>query len=163
MNKRTASLLIIGIVICISMFIMHVPNGFSLEGWRLLGIMIPIVFVWATDAIPVGAASLLLLILVNVFGYADAKTVFSGFANHLTWLMMGAFALAVAMNESGLSKRISYLLLSKANGLWSLIGAGYLINVFMSKIKLYLASFCKGKEQLLLFCFMDRPGLVSVI
>ena len=108
---------IVGVLICVIMFVVPTPAGFTPEGWRVLAILIPIVIIWATDAMPVGIAAVLFLVLLCLFHLTDAKTAFSGFANHLPWLMMGAFAISVAMVESGLSKRIAYFCLSLQRGL----------------------------------------------
>lgn len=123
--------IIIGVVICTLMFVLPVPDGFTQEGWRVLGILIPIVIIWATNAMPVGVAAVLFLVVLCLAGLVKPGVAFSGFANHLTWLMMGAFAISVAMVSSGLSKRIAYFLLSKAKGLWSIVAVAYFANLCM--------------------------------
>lgn len=123
--------IIIGVIICAAMFILPTPEGFSPDGWRVLGVLIPIVIIWATDAMPVGIAAVLFLVVLCVAKLTTPDVAFSGFANHLTWLMMGAFAISVAMVQSGLSKRIAYYLLSKAKGLWSIVAVAYIANLCM--------------------------------
>ncbi len=133
-GKSTYILLIIGVVLCVICFVVPPPAGFSEKGWKVLGLLIPVIMVWATEAMPVGVGSVWFLALVSAFGLVKPDVAFSGFLEHLTWLMAGAFAIATAMQKTGLSKRMTYFLLSKAKGFWTIIGAGYLANVLMLAI-----------------------------
>ena len=123
--------IIIGVIICAAMFICPVPEGFTADGWHVLAVLIPVVIIWATDAMPVGVAAILFLVVLCVAQLTTPDVAFAGFSSHLTWLMMGAFALSVAMVQSGLSKRIAYLLLSKAKGMWSIVAVAYIANFCM--------------------------------
>ena len=142
-DRKNLIFLLVGVVVAVVFFAVNPPAAFSLEAWRVFGLLIPVIIIWATNAIPAGIASLLFLTLLCTFGLSSSSVAFSGFTNHLTWLMMGAFALSSAMQESGLSKRLSYFLLSKAKGMWFLVGCAYLCNVFMIAIP---SSSARGKN-----------------
>jgi anion transporter len=133
-NLKTYILLCVGVVIAVIIFLVPTPSQFTPEGWKVLGLLIPIIFVWATDCVPVGVASVLFLGLVVCFGLVPAKEAFSGFTNHLTWLMVGAFSLAVAMNKTGLSKRLTYLLIARAKGYWGLVISSYIANLVLMAV-----------------------------
>ncbi len=127
-------LMIVGVIIGIVFFSTAPPNGMTVDGWRVLGLLIPIIMVWATEAVPVGIASMLFLSLVVAFKLASMEIAFKGFASHLPWLMAGAFAIGIAMEQTGLSKRITYFLLSRLNSFWGLVAAVYLTNICLMAV-----------------------------
>lgn len=127
-------LLIIGIIIGVIMFIVPPPAGVNPAGWKVLALLIPIIMIWATEAIPVGVASMFFLALVVGFHLVKADVAFKGFTNHLAWLMMGAFAIGAAMQKTGLSKRMTYFLLSRLNSFWGLVIAAYAANVCLMAV-----------------------------
>lgn len=96
----------------------------SLQGWevplpaqRLAAIMVAVVVLWITEPIPMAMSALLgasLCVLLNV---ADAKTVFSPFADPLIFLFIGAFILARGIFIHQLDKRLAYWVLS-----WKIVG-----------------------------------------
>jgi anion transporter len=126
-GKATYILLIISILIAVLFFLIPPPSGMAVGAWHVLGLLIPTVVVWATDCIPIGISSMFFLTLVVVTGITKADVAFSGFVDNLTWLMLGAFAISTAVQKTGLSKRMSYFILSKAKGYWGMIAAGYLV------------------------------------
>ncbi|MBQ6454172.1 MAG: anion permease, partial [Coriobacteriales bacterium] len=133
-TSRVIAALVVGVLLAALLFVIPAPAGFSPQGWHLLGVLVPIVIIWATEVMPVGVASLLLLTVVCVAGISTPDVAFSGFANHLCWLMLGAFILADAMMASGLSRRMALWLLSKAKSVNSLEGMAFLANLLMAPV-----------------------------
>lgn len=127
-------LLFTGLVLCMGFFLTDPPPGITSKAWHVSGLLIPVIIIWATEAMPVGVASLWFLALVVAFGPIDPKVAFGGFLEQLTWLIVGAFSMAIAMEKTGLSKRITYFLLMKAKGFWGIVGAAYLANLLMLAI-----------------------------
>lgn len=125
----TYYLLAAGIVVAVGSFFVSPPPSVNPNGWHALGLLIPIIVVWATEAIPVGVSSMLFLALVVIFNLVPPATAFKGFTTDLPWLMVGAFSIGKAMEVTGFSKRITYLLLSRLRGLWGTIAAIYAVNV----------------------------------
>jgi anion transporter len=123
-----------GLLIGASLFVIPAPTGVNPDGWHVLGLLIPIVVIWATEAIPVGVASLVFLALVVAFHYVTIDVAFKGFTNHLPWLMLGAFGISAAMERSGLSKRMTYFLLSHLKGFWGLVFAAYAANTCLMAV-----------------------------
>ena len=131
-TKNSTFILIgLGVLLCIIMFFIPAPANFTSEGWHVLALLIPTIMVWATDAMPVGVASIWFLTLIVMFHIAPAGQAFSGFTQHLPWLMAGAFALSEAMISTNLSRRMSYYLLSRARGYWGMIVASFIANLCM--------------------------------
>jgi sodium-dependent dicarboxylate transporter 2/3/5 len=62
---------------------------------------------WITEAIPIPATALLPLMLFPVLGITDMKTAAAPFANHLIFLFLGGFFIALGVQKWGLHRRIA--------------------------------------------------------
>jgi len=124
-------LVLVGLAVGLALFVIPPPSGVNRAGWHILGLLIPIVTIWATEAMPVGIASILFLVIVVSLRYVKAEVAFKGFTGHLPWLMMGAFAIGAAMEHCGLSKRLTYFLLRHLRGFWGLTFAALAANLCM--------------------------------
>lgn len=62
---------------------------------------------WVSEAIPLGATSLLPLVLFPLLGLASASQAAAPYANHLIYLFLGGFFLAQAMQRWNLHRRIA--------------------------------------------------------
>jgi solute carrier family 13 (sodium-dependent dicarboxylate transporter), member 2/3/5 len=122
-------LLIAGILAAAACYFVGPPAAVSANGWHALGLLIPIIIVWATEAIPVGVASMVFLALIVIFRLAPPAVALKGFTTDLPWLILGAFTIGRAMERTGLSRRLTYLLLSRLKGLGGTIIAIYAVDV----------------------------------
>lgn len=130
-NHWSEYLAVPAILIAVATFVFPPPVGVTASGWHIVGLLIPLIVVWATEAMPIGASSLLFLALVVSTGIAPAEVAFKGFTASLPWLLVGAFAIGIAMEQCGLAKRVTYFLMSRIRGVWSMIGAAYASNIFL--------------------------------
>ena len=103
------------------------PDGLSVAGHRMLGIMVFSVIVWATTAIsyPVSAGVIIALMALligfapnpatgKIFGTATGLAMgLKGFSSTAFCLVGAALFLAAAMTKTGLDKRIALTVLSK--------------------------------------------------
>lgn len=62
---------------------------------------------WITEAIPLAATSLLPVVLFPLLGVMDGKEVSNAYFNHLIFLFIGGFVMALAMEKWNLHKRIA--------------------------------------------------------
>ncbi|QQS37284.1 MAG: SLC13/DASS family transporter [Ignavibacteriales bacterium] len=62
---------------------------------------------WMTEAIPLAATSLVPLILFPLTGLMKGEEIASAYINSVIFLFLGGFMLAIAMENSGLHKRIA--------------------------------------------------------
>lgn len=66
---------------------------------------------WVTEAIPLAVTSLLPVILFPILGIMDGKTVSSIYFNHVIFLFIGGFIVALAMQKWNLHRRIAMKIL----------------------------------------------------
>jgi len=62
---------------------------------------------WITEAIPLAATALLPVVLFPAFGVVDGKTISTMYFNHLIFLFIGGFLMALAMERWDLHRRIA--------------------------------------------------------
>ncbi|MGI8604624.1 MAG: SLC13 family permease [Verrucomicrobiales bacterium] len=103
--------LFIGPALLLLLWAIPMP-GLKPEAHRLAGIMALVVVFWVTEAIPLAATALLVPVLSILCGVAADKKVFAPFASPITFLFIGSFMLAEAMQKYGLERRLALRLLS---------------------------------------------------
>lgn len=77
----------------------------------LVGSITLLVALWTNEALPMGAVSLLPLIMFPGFGIIDTKTTAVGYSNPIVFLFLGGFMLAIAVEKSGLHRWMAHHLL----------------------------------------------------
>ena len=104
--------LILGPVLLVSVLLLPLP-GLSVEAHRLAAVMALVVTFWVTEAIPLAATALLGPALCVALRVGRDREVFAPFASPITFLFIGTFMIAAAMQKYGLDRRIALWLLSK--------------------------------------------------
>ena len=84
----------------------------SPEALTLAPILLLVIALWVTEALPLAVTALLGAVLCVVAGVAPAKEVFRPFADPLIFLFIGSFLLAEAIRLHGLDRRLAYRVLS---------------------------------------------------
>ena len=94
------------------------------------GIAILMAFWWMTEAIPLAITSLLPICLFPIFGVMDSSTAAGAYINHIIFLYIGGFMMALAMEKWNLHKRIALFILIRAGQKPVQILAGFMISGF---------------------------------
>lgn len=78
-----------------------------------LAIFVLCLALWMTNLIPLASTGLLAVGLLPLLGVVEPKQAFAYFGNSAVFFILGVFLLAAAMIRTGLSKRLSLLLLQR--------------------------------------------------
>ncbi len=77
-----------------------------------LAIALLMAFWWVTEVLPIAITALLPVVLFPLFGVMNGKDVSSAYFNHVIFLFIGGFIVALAMQKWNLHKRIALKILS---------------------------------------------------
>lgn len=138
--------------------------SFTLQHAILIGLVAFLVTLWTNEAIPLGAVSIMPIILFPLFGILDTAAVTANYSKSIIFLFLGGFMLAIAIEKIGLHKYFSAKLLSffpkTARGiiyalaitsaLLSSILSNTTITLMLMPIALYLSENIKLKVRFLL-------------
>lgn len=101
MNKKIILALVIGVsVYLLSLFWFNFTEAQS----RLIGVIMGMMVVWMSEAIPLGMSSLLLVIILPTLNIIDMKAIQGSFFNSIMFLFIGGVLLANAVEKTGLHK-----------------------------------------------------------
>ena len=76
-------------------------TGFSLQHATLIGLVAFLVTLWTNEAMPLGAVSILPIILFPIFGILDTNAVTLNYSKSIIFLFLGGFMLAIAIEKTG--------------------------------------------------------------
>ena len=82
------------------------------EAQALAVIVVAVVVLWITEALPLAVTALLGAVACVLAGVAPAREVFAPFADPLIFLFIGSFILAEAIRLHRLDKRLAFAVLS---------------------------------------------------
>lgn len=103
---------------CVIWFLVPVPEGVTPQAWHLLAMFVGVIAAIIGKAMPIGALSIVAMMLVAVTGVtndkpADAvKDALSSFSSPLIWLIGVAIMISRGILKTGLGARIGYWFIS---------------------------------------------------
>ncbi|MCB1616243.1 MAG: SLC13/DASS family transporter [Pseudomonadales bacterium] len=84
-------------------------------------------FWWITEAVPLSITALLPIVLFPLFGIMNGKAVSAVYINHIIFLFIGGFLMALAMQRWQLHRRIALSILLLFGGKPALIMLGFML------------------------------------
>lgn len=113
--SRLSRYLILATIAAIFYYILRLPQpeGLSPEGKKVLAVFAVCVPLWLFTLLPPAVTGLLAITLIPLLGIMDAKNAYSLFGNEAVFFILGAFILGASVMKSGISTRISLLVLSR--------------------------------------------------
>ena len=85
---------------------------FTMQHAVLIGLVAFLVTLWTNEALPLGAVSILPILLFPSFGILDTNAVTANYSKSIIFLFIGGFMLAIAIEKIGLHKYFSAKILS---------------------------------------------------
>ncbi|WP_455218148.1 SLC13 family permease [Kaarinaea lacus] len=119
--------LILGPLLFILMFIMPTPAEMSPAALAVCAVAILMATWWITEALPLAATALLPIVLFPLLGVMPTATVTNAYANHLIYLFMGGFLIAMAMQKWNLHKRIALHIIHRMGDSASRMVLGFML------------------------------------
>ncbi len=129
--------LIIGIVVFLAiLFFVDLQPGNPTITYTL-AIAVLMAIWWTTEAVPIAITALIPIVLFPYFGIMDGKAVSNAYINHIIFLFIGGFLMAIAMEKHNLHKRIALKILmftgtSFAKILFGFMAATAFLSMWMS-------------------------------
>ncbi len=121
-RRRTAGL-VVGPLVAIALLLVPMP-ALSDAAHRLAAVLVLMIVLWMTEAIPLPVTALLGPTLVVLLGVAPARTTFASFADPIIFLFIGSFILAQAMFVHRLDRRMAFSALASpwiGSSAWRLV------------------------------------------
>lgn len=113
-QKSMVIKLAIALGLGILIYLLPTPKGLPPEGHRLAAILIPIVFLWVSEAIPIGITALLATAGMIAFKVTPTSEAWAPYANQAVMFVMMIIMFGVVLNEVGLAKRLLFWILKFA-------------------------------------------------
>ncbi|MBF0259909.1 MAG: anion permease [Desulfamplus sp.] len=106
----------VAIALGLGIGIMLLPRPVNLppEGQRLLGLLITVVFLWVSEAVPIGATALIAAASMILLKIQPAQAAWAPFASPAVMFVLMVIMFGVVLNEVGLANRLMYYLLKIA-------------------------------------------------
>jgi sodium-dependent dicarboxylate transporter 2/3/5 len=99
--------LVIGLFLFLTILLLPVPDQVRPEAMRVLAAAALMATWWITEAIPIPATALLPIFLFPALGVMSGSEVTQPYADHLIYLFLGGFLIAVTIEKWGLHRRIA--------------------------------------------------------
>jgi len=103
------------------------PEGLDTKAWQVLSLLALMIIWWVSEAIPVAATALLPLALLPVLGIVKPIEAAAPYADPIIFLFIGGFMIAVAIERSGLHRRIALGVLSVVGSSPAAIVGGFML------------------------------------
>lgn len=103
---------VVGLLAFATTLLVPEPAGMSPEAWLVAGLVVWMAAWWMTEAIPLTATALLPFIVLPFSGVMSAKETASAYYAPILFLLLGGAFIALAIERTGLHKRLSVAILS---------------------------------------------------
>jgi len=107
MGKRRLTGLLLGPALFLLFLLLPLPQGMSPAAQHVAAVTLLMAVWWISEAIPIAATALLPIVFFPLLGVMSTAQTTSAYANHLIYLFLGGFLIAMAMQKWNLHRRIA--------------------------------------------------------
>jgi len=107
MEKRRLIGLFLGPALFLATLLMPLPQGMNAAAQPVAAVTLLMAVWWISEAIPIAATALLPIVFFPVLGVMSTAKATGAYANHLIYLFLGGFLIAMAMQKWNLHRRIA--------------------------------------------------------
>ena len=111
-RNRQIIFFLLGPILCLLILQCPAPEGLGHKGMKHLAAAAWILVWWITELFPLGAVSLLCILIYGIVDVMPPVKAYAIFANSNLMLMVGAMMILGAWKDSGLITRYAYWVLS---------------------------------------------------
>lgn len=116
-----------GLVLFALLALMPAPEGMGAEAQRMLAVAALMAVWWIGEGAPLAVTALLPLVLFPALGILSSKDVAPNYANHLVFLFLGGFMVALAMEKWNFHKRLALTIISALGDSVNHIVLGFMV------------------------------------
>jgi sodium-dependent dicarboxylate transporter 2/3/5 len=129
MNELTKSSLgvLAGLVLFVLVLLGPMPAGMNDETQKTAAVALLMATWWLTEAVHIAVTSLLPIVLFPLLGILSAQEVATPYANHIVFLYIGGFIVALAMERCDLHKRLALHTIRRVGSTPSRLALGFMI------------------------------------
>jgi len=110
--KKQIAVLLGGLIVFLIILWMPQPEGMTESGQRLLGVVLLMAIWWMGEGTSITVTALLPLVLFPLLGILSSKETAPNYTNHLVFLFLGGFMIALAMEKWDFHKRIALVIIA---------------------------------------------------
>ncbi|WP_120716046.1 SLC13 family permease [Tsuneonella amylolytica] len=115
MNARSIGF-VAGLVAFALTVVLPAPAGMPPQAWLVAGLVVWMAAWWMTEALPLTATALLPFLVMPMAGVMTAKETASTYYDPILFLILGGAFIALAIERTGLHRRLALALLKNAGG-----------------------------------------------
>lgn len=126
-----------GISVGVPLMLLLIPvnEAFTAQARLFLVLSIMAILIIAFDLVNMLIPSILLPTAYVVLGVVEQKVAFQGFSTPTLWVILGAYAFTVALDESGILRRIALIVIKKLGGTYNAtLYAIYIVGVILGQL-----------------------------
>ncbi len=106
--------ILISLAVGLGIVFLPTPEGLSVEAHRFLALLVTVVLLWVTEALPIGVTGLLAGGSLILFKIQPPAKAWEPFANPAVMFVLMIMMFGVILNEAGVAKRILHLIIKAA-------------------------------------------------
>ncbi len=115
MTAKTIGLVVGALALALSIFL-PAPDGMSREAFIVAGLVVLMAAWWMTEALPLTATALMPFLVLPFAGVMTAKETAGAYYSPILFLLLGGAFIALAIERTGLHKRLALAILNAVGG-----------------------------------------------